>query len=46
MDGAVLKKLQMRHIVELEKQKQPILSGQKKDKITAAATQEFLLAEM
>ena len=46
MDGAVLKKLQMRHIVELEKQKQPILSGQKKNKVTAAATQEFLLAEI
>ena len=46
MDGDVLKKLQMRHIVELEKQKQPTLSGQKKNKVTAAATQEFLLAEI
>jgi len=46
MDGEALRKLQLPYTIELKKQKLAQLSGQKEKKITAAARQEFLLAEI
>ena len=46
LDGEVLRKLQLRHVVELQKQQMPRLSGQNKNKITASAKQDFVLAEI
>ena len=46
LDGEVLRKLQLRHVVELQKQQMPRLSGQNKNKLTAGAKQDFVLAEI